>query len=80
MRGTYSRWTKKRGSSVITADILSSNVHIESDPATTTTTLVVVEGDVRLALRFNPDEARMIGVRLVEGAALSDPAAVRELP
>lgn len=80
MRGTYTRWTMRPGSRVITADILSSNVHIESDPETATTTLVLIEGDVRLALRFNPDEARMIGVRLIEGAALSDPGAVRELP
>lgn len=65
MRGTYTRWTQSIGGE-LTADILGSDTGIRADPAS---------GTVRVAVPdrgLSPDEARMIGVRLIEAAALAD--------
>lgn len=65
MRGTYSRWTR-RETGTLAADILGSDTAIAARP---------VDGDVLLEVPdrpLSPDEARMIGVRLIEAAALAD--------
>lgn len=80
MRGTYTRWTKIANGTDLTADILSSVVTIMSVPASKQTYLIVRDGETEVKMKLGPDEARLIGVRLIEGAALSDPQAVRELP
>lgn len=70
MRGTYFRWTRQRASETepefLTADILGTDTNIEAHPDA---------GTVRAMIPRRPmdaDEARMIGVRLIEAAALAD--------
>jgi hypothetical protein len=70
MRGTYFRWTRIRATSDqpehLRADILGSKINIEAHQAA---------GTVRASIprkHLEPDEARMIGVRLIEAAALAD--------
>lgn len=70
MRGTYYRWTRQRATDTqpehLTADILGAETNIEAHPE---------GGFVRATVPNRPldaDEARMIGVRLIEAAALSD--------
>jgi hypothetical protein len=67
MRGTYSRWTKERDDSAsLTADILGDDTYVMAHPDS---------GEVEVgtpARPLSPDEARMIGVRLIEAAALAD--------
>lgn len=58
----YTRWTRHEG--VLIADLLGVADQIGAHPETGT----VSHGD----RRYSPDEARMIGVRLIEGAALAD--------
>lgn len=58
----YTRWTERAG--VLTADLLGVVDRISANPKTG----VVHHGD----RKYSPDEARMIGVRLIEGAALAD--------
>lgn len=67
MRGTYTRWTRSTDS-VLAADILGSDTAILANPNTGMITCVTPERTI------NPDEARMIGVRLIEAAALADGA------
>lgn len=61
----YTRWREDpEQESVIHADILTSAIHIWVDRS---------EGFVSLnSLELSPDEARLIGVRLIEGASLAD--------
>jgi hypothetical protein len=67
MRGTYSRWTRERGdSSSLTADILGDDTQVLAHPGSGKVEAVVP------ARPLSPDEARMIGVRLIEAAALAD--------
>jgi len=72
MRGTYFRWTRRKikdgraGDTVLAADILGADVDIIADPST---------GLVQATIPTRPmdiDTARMIGVRLIEAAALAD--------
>jgi hypothetical protein len=72
MRGTYFRWTRRdrkdgrAGDTVLAADILGADVDIIADPST---------GLVQATIPARPmdvDTARMIGVRLIEAAALAD--------
>jgi len=70
MRGTYFRWTRIRATEDtpehLRADILGSDITIEAHPDA---------GTVRAMIPRRPmdaDEARMIGVRLIEAAALAD--------
>lgn len=75
MRGTYFRWTRVRATADdgfnpqpehLHADILGSEINIEAHQDT---------GTVRASIPRRPldaDEARMIGVRLIEAAALAD--------
>lgn len=58
----YTRWTRTNAGLV--ADILGERDPIIADPSTG----YVAYGD-RV---YSPDEARMVGVRLIEGAALAD--------
>jgi hypothetical protein len=64
MRGTYTRWTAVGGQLI--ADILGSDTGIQADPAAGTIEAVMPDRPI------SPDEARMIGVRLIEAAALAD--------
>lgn len=67
MRGTYSRWTRLEGKlGILIADILGSDTEVKADPRDGTVRAVVP------ARPLSPDEARMIGVRLIEAAALAD--------
>lgn len=59
----YTRWTRGRGTELV-ADILGADNLIVANPAT---------GNVSYGDRvMSPDEARMVGVRLIEAAALAD--------
>lgn len=65
MRGTYTRWTEIE-SGMLQADILGDDTDVTADATT---------GKVSATMPsrpMSPDEARMIGVRLIEGAALAD--------
>jgi hypothetical protein len=66
MRGTYFRWTRRHGAGELVADILGQDVSITADPAT---------GLVQATVPGHPmdaDTCRMVGVRLIEAAALAD--------
>lgn len=67
MRGTYTRWTRTEGGP-LRADILGSKFDVRADSDSGRTILTMNNTSVQL----DPDEARMIGVRLIEAAALSD--------
>lgn len=65
MKGTYYRWTE-RPDGRLEADILGMDVAVIADQE---------KGKVSLAVStrpLSPDEARLIGVRLIEAAALAD--------
>lgn len=64
MQGTYFRWTRRMGAEVYEADILGSEtgIHAETDSGQVSAVIP--------ARPLSPDEARMIGVRLIEAAAL----------
>jgi hypothetical protein len=67
MKGTYFRWSRPRGGGgMLRADILGADVDITADPATG---LVVAEIPTR---PMDADTCRMVGVRLIEAAALAD--------
>ena len=66
MQGTYFRWAKTDKDNVLSADILGSDTSVTVDTATGMTEVVVPNRPI------SPDEARMIGVRLIEGAAIAD--------
>jgi hypothetical protein len=71
LKGTYYRWTKREGArsednTTYVADILGTDTNVVADPGT---------GLVHASIPsrgMSPDEARMIGVRLIEGATLAD--------
>lgn len=66
MRGTYFRWTRLRSDKTLKADILGTETEIIANPMTGKVHAVApTEG-------MDPDTARMIGVRLIEAAALAD--------
>ncbi len=72
MQGTYYRWTKS--DSVLRADILGTETEIYVNPDTGKVSARVPEHPM------DPDTARMIGVRLIEAAALADAGrSIREL-
>jgi hypothetical protein len=65
LNGTYYRWTQSSDGK-LSADILGLDITIVADPEA---------GTVVADLPFRPlslDEARMIGVRLIEAASLAD--------
>lgn len=70
MKGTYFRWTRLRVTSsqeqTLHADILGADIDITADPDAGTITAVIPERPM------DPDTARMVGVRLIEAAALAD--------
>lgn len=70
MRGTYFRWTRVRAAKptgeYLKADILGAETNIEAHPDSG---MVYVQVPDR---KLDADEARMIGVRLIEAAALAD--------
>jgi hypothetical protein len=63
MLRNYTRW-RQGATGRLHADILGAPVDITADPAAGT----VLLGDTPL----NPDEARLIGVRLIDAAVLAD--------
>ena len=72
--GTYYRWTRARVGRALRADILGADVDITADPDAGTVTAQIP------ARPMDPDTARMIGVRLIEGASLADASrCVKEL-
>lgn len=73
MRGTYTRWTRDKTSRLV-ADILG-DTDICADTESGQVTACISPRPM------SPDEARMIGVRLIEAAALADDdRAVRSIP
>ena len=72
LKGTYYRWTSRTAEGIVedevvlVADILGSDTNVVAHPDRGT-----VEAEVPNR-PMNPDEARMIGVRLIEAAALAD--------
>ncbi len=70
MRGTYYRWSEDRQGNLY-ADILGTEMTLSAVPGI---------GEIWATVpnrALSPDEARMLGVRLIEAAALSDTGAVR---
>jgi len=66
----YTRWTRTAGEA-LRADILASKFEVFANPHTG---LVQLNGQ-----SMTPDEARLIGVRLIDAAVLADgPRAIRE--
>lgn len=66
MKGTYFRWTRLRGNRTLKADILGTETEILAQPDSGTVRARIPGGEM------DPDTARMIGVRLIEAAALAD--------
>lgn len=64
MRGTYTRWTLRQ--STMVADILGADTDVQAHPEAGTISARVPDRPM------SPDEARMIGVRLIEAAVLAD--------
>lgn len=67
MKGTYFRWTReKRDGDALHADILGADVEITASPTVGRVTASIPDRPM------DPDTCRMIGVRLIEAAALAD--------
>ena len=67
MKGTYFRWTKTLASTDLHADILGVGVDITAAPDAGLVYAAIPSGR-----GMDADTARMIGVRLIEAAALAD--------
>jgi hypothetical protein len=68
----YTRWVQD-DAGLLLADILGAGVDIAADPAAGK---VLLNGQA-----VTPDEARLIGVRLIDAAVLADgPRAIRRAP
>lgn len=73
----YTRWTRRNGA-ILQADILGAPYTLVADPEEGVTRLTIRVGGL---LEQTPDEARMLGVRLIEAAALADSGrAIRDAP
>lgn len=66
MNGTYYRWTELPDL-VLRADLLMSDLKVDADPTNEYVVLTCKDP----ATILSPDEARLIGVRLIEAAALA---------
>lgn len=70
MKGTYYRWTRQHNpqgnQDLLRADILGAETDVVAYPETGVVRAKVPSGDL------DADTARMIGVRLIEAAALAD--------
>lgn len=66
----YTRWIKR--GSTLEADILGDRVEITAFPESAKVVLELDNGPDNVAVGLTPDEARLYGVRLIEGAALAD--------
>lgn len=64
MKGTYYRWT--RDGDLLHADILGDDTNVIADPDSGKIVVTIPNRPL------SPDEARMIGVRMIEAAALAD--------
>lgn len=64
LRGTYTRWTQV--GDALVADILGDDTAVMADPTTGRISVTVPQRPM------SPDEVRMIGVRMIEAAALAD--------
>lgn len=72
MRGSYFRWTRTE-QGTLTADILGPEIDVTANPSAGSVFLVAPNRSM------SPDEARMVGVRLIEAASLADAdRAIRE--
>ncbi len=80
MLRNYTRWTRRANSTEMKADILGSRIDIECRPETGVTQLALESASTTVTVLLDPDEARMIGVRLIESAALSDTSVIRIVP
>jgi hypothetical protein len=82
MRGTYTRWTRFAEGD-LRADLVGSrfDVFVSSEGRDQGVHLIVKgeHGEKDTVLLLDPDAARMLGVRLIEGAVHADPAAIREV-
>lgn len=65
----HTRWTRPAGTHMV-ADILGAPYELVVSPTLGTVTLT--PETVESLADMNPDEARLLGVRLIEGAALAD--------
>lgn len=65
MKGTYYRWTRTE-QGTLRADILGPEIDVTANPASGTVFLIAP------ARSMSPDEARMVGVRLIEAANIAD--------
>lgn len=70
MQGTYFRWTRTDGMGLV-ADILGVDVEISAMPSTGRVHVTLPEGFTASGKGIDADTARMIGVRLIEAAALA---------
>lgn len=64
MNGTYYRWSETDHDSLV-ADLLMSDIKIEVESEKA---IIAINGE---AVHMSPDEARLIGVRLIEAATLA---------
>lgn len=72
MKGTYYRWSRTE-QGTLTADILGPEIDVTANPVAGTVFLIAPTRSL------SPDEARMIGVRLIEAANIADAdRAIRE--
>lgn len=72
MKGTYFRWTRN-DTGTLSADILGPEIDVTANPIAGTVFLTAPDRSL------SPDEARMVGVRLIEAASIADAdRAIRE--
>ena len=64
MRGTYTRWTRDESGRLVADNLIDVDICADTKSGQVTACIG--------ARPMSPDEARMIGVRLIEAAALAD--------
>ncbi len=73
MRSTYTRWTQSEGEETLVADILGSAFTVAADARGGKVLIEIESGaNSHVSRLISPDEARMIGVRLIEAAVHAD--------
>ncbi len=75
MRG-YTRWTRRAGGGLLRADWVGARFGVVSDPASGVVIVTMPDGTSH---ELDADESRMLAVRMIEGAALADGDAIREV-
>jgi len=75
----YTRWTRPGGGAHLVADILGARYEIQA--WTNLGRVSLSPQDLEALEGMSPDEARLLGVRLIEAAALADgERAIRDMP